>query len=80
MRHDNFIKNVYNNINSGSGQRAYFIYNYIRQQKMDDNSTRIILLSGTPAVNNPFELALIYNLLRPNTFPEKETKLMNYIF
>jgi len=70
----NFIKNVYNNINSTTGQRAYFIYNYIKQHKQDDNSVRIILLSGTPAVNNPFELALLYNLLRPKTFPEKETQ------
>lgn len=68
----NFIKNVYNNISTNEGTRAYFIYNYIKQQKMDDKSVRIILLSGTPAVNSPYELALIYNLLRPNSFPDKE--------
>ena len=30
----NFIKNVYNNINSNIGQRAYFIYNYIKQHNI----------------------------------------------
>ena len=75
----NFIKNVYNNVNSSNGQRAFFIYNYIKKQKEEDNSTRIILLSGTPAVNNSFELVLIFNLLRPNSFPDKET-IFNDIF
>lgn len=75
----NFIKNVYNNIISSNGQRAYLIYNYIKKQKQDDKSTRIILLSGTPAVNTSYELVLIFNLLRPNIFPEKET-VFNDIF
>lgn len=75
----NFIKNVYNNISSSNGQRAFLIYNYIKKQKQDDKSTRIILLSGTPAVNTSYELVLIFNLLRPNIFPEKET-VFNDIF
>tara|TARA_B110000208_G_C11787846_1_gene436278 strand:- start:178 stop:2457 length:2280 start_codon:yes stop_codon:yes gene_type:complete len=75
----NFIKNVYNNIISTTGQRAYTIYNYIKQQKIDDNNTRIILLTGTPAVNTPYEIALLFNLLRPGAFPESESKF-NEIF
>lgn len=70
----NFIKNVYNNISTGKGQRALAIYNYIQTEKKEDDSTRIILISGTPAVNNPYELALIYNLMRPETFPKDELK------
>jgi hypothetical protein len=70
----NFIKNVYNNIVTGSGQRASNIYNYIQNEKREDDSTRIIIMSGTPAVNNPYELALIYNLMRPDTFPKDEQK------
>jgi predicted RNA-binding protein with PIN domain len=31
-----------------------------------------MLLTATPSVNVPFEFALIYNLLRPGTFPESE--------
>ena len=67
-----FINNVYNNISSKSGKRAQIIYDYIQQEKKDKNNTRIMLLSATPAVNNPFELALIFNLLRPNSFPTSE--------
>jgi hypothetical protein len=38
----------------------------------NNNNTRIMLLSATPAVNNPFEFALIFNLLRPGSFPTSE--------
>jgi superfamily II DNA or RNA helicase len=69
----NFIKNVYNNITAKTGRRAFTIYDYIQKEKRENNSSRVILLSGTPAVNTPFELALIFNLLRPDTFPMSET-------
>jgi hypothetical protein len=69
----NFIKNVYNNIVTGYGRRAYTIYDYIINEKKENDYTRVILLSGTPAVNNPYELALIFNLLRPDIFPKTET-------
>jgi superfamily II DNA or RNA helicase len=70
----NFIKNVYNNIISGFGKRAHIIYEHILSEKKENNQTRVILLSGTPAVNNAYELALIFNLLRPDIFPKTETK------
>ena len=68
----NFIRNVYNNISSKTGKRAQVIYDYIQQEKIENNNTRIVLLSATPAVNNPYEFALIYNLMRPETFPKSE--------
>ena len=67
-----FINNVYNNISSKKGKRAQVIYDYIQQEKKENQNTRIMLLTATPAVNVPFEFALIYNLLRPGTFPESE--------
>jgi SNF2 family DNA or RNA helicase len=70
----NFIKNVYNNIITKTGKRALTIYDYIIQDKKENDSTRVVLLSGTPAVNTPYELALIFNLLRPGIFPSTETK------
>lgn len=70
----NFIKNVYNNIVSGFGRRAFTIYDYIVNEKRENDYTRVVLLSGTPAVNTPYELALIFNLLRPDTFPKNETQ------
>ena len=68
-----FINNVYNNVSSRKGKRAQIIYDYIQQEKIENNNTRIMLLSATPAINTPFELALIFNLLRPGTFPTSES-------
>lgn len=68
-----FINNVYNNVSSKNGKRAQVIYDYIQQEKKENPNTRIILLSATPAVNNPFEFALIFNLLRPESFPTSES-------
>jgi superfamily II DNA or RNA helicase len=67
-----FITNVYNNISSKKGKRAQVIYDYIQQEKRENINTRVILLSATPVVNNPFEFALIFNLLKPDIFPSSE--------
>ena len=67
-----FINNVYNNISSKKGKRAQIIYDYIQQEKKENPTVRVMLLSATPVVNNPFELALIFNLLRPGSFPTSE--------
>jgi superfamily II DNA or RNA helicase len=67
-----FINNVYNNVSSKNGKRAQVIYDYIQQEKKENPSVRIMMLSATPAVNNPFEFALIFNLLRPGVFPTSE--------
>jgi len=75
----NFIRNVYSNISSGVGKRAQVIYDYMIQDKKENPDTRIVLLSGTPAVNNPFELALLFNLLRPGIFPRSEAEF-NQLF
>jgi hypothetical protein len=60
-----FISNVSSNITNEKGQRAKNIYDYMYKQKLNNPETRIILLSGTPIINDPFELALMFNLLRP---------------
>ena len=70
----NFITSVYNNINSKTS-KSLSIYNYILNEKKNNyNNNYIILLSGTPIINNPFELGLIFNLLRPNILPNNENK------
>ena len=69
----NFIRNVYSNISSRHGRRALNIYDYIVQDQKENDGTRILALSGTPAINSPFELALLFNLLRPGIFPKNET-------
>ena len=70
----NFIRNVYGNITNKVGKRAQVIYDYMIQDKKENDTTRTILISATPAVNSPFELALIFNLLRPESFPNNEAK------
>ena len=70
----NFINNVYTNMNSKQGRRALTIYEHIIQDKKDNNDVRVVLISGSPAINIPFELALMFNLLRPNLFPTSETR------
>lgn len=73
----NFIRNVYSNLTSKKGKRAVNIYDYIIQDKKENPSTRVILLSGTPAINKPFELGLMFNLLRPGLFPKSEALFDN---
>lgn len=70
----NFINNLYNNIISKTGKRAFVIYDYILKEKIESPDTMIVLMSGTPAINNPYELALIFNLMRPGIFPNSELK------
>lgn len=68
----NFIRNVYSNINSKIGKRAQVIYEYIVRDKRENKNTKVVLISGTPGINTPFELALMFNLLRPGIFPSSE--------
>jgi superfamily II DNA or RNA helicase len=74
----NFIRNVYSNITSQKGKRAVNIYDHIVQDKKENQSTRIVLLSATPAINRPFELGLLFNLLRPDIFPKTEILFNQY--
>jgi superfamily II DNA or RNA helicase len=74
----NFIRNVYSNVTSKQGKRAIAIYDYILQDKKENSSTRVVLLSATPAINKPFELGLLFNLLRPNIFPKSEILFDQY--
>lgn len=74
----NFIRNVYSNLTMRKGKRAIKIYDHIIQDKKENSSTRVILLSGTPVINIPFELGLMFNLLRPNIFPKSEILFNQY--
>ncbi len=75
----NFINNVYTNMSSKQGRRALTIYEHIIQDKKDNDGVRVVLISGSPAINIPFELALTFNLLRPDIFPKSEA-LFNQMY
>ena len=74
----NFIRNVYSNLTSKKGKRAVNIYDYIITTKKENPKTRVICLSGTPVINKPFELGLLFNLLRPDIFPKSEILFNQY--
>lgn len=65
----NFISNVFTNMVSKQGRRALSIYEHIMQDKKDNDRTYVIIISGTPVINDPYELAILFNLLRPGIFP-----------
>jgi superfamily II DNA or RNA helicase len=70
----NFIRNVYSNLKSSKGRRAQIIYEHILREKRENRKAKLVMISATPAVNYPFELSLLYNLLRPGTFPNSEAE------
>jgi superfamily II DNA or RNA helicase len=75
----NFIRNVYSNINSSGGRRMQTIYDYIIEDKKTNDQVRVACISATPAINEPYEFALLFNLLRPNIFPKSEIEF-NYLY
>lgn len=68
----NFIRNVYSNIYSKKGKRAQIIYDYIIKDRAENKNNKLILISATPGINTPFELVLMFNMLRPESFPSSE--------
>ena len=55
----NFISNIKNNLKDPKA-----ITTKIYKMLMDAENARIVLLSGTPVVNHPYEMGIIYNILR----------------
>lgn len=71
----NFIRNVYSNMDSeGGGKRAQKIYDVIIREKQEKKSTVVVAMTATPIINIPFELALLFNLLRPGSFPSSQAE------
>jgi len=68
----NFFSNYRSNLKSRKGKRALTIYDYIMNEQLENDRTRIICMSATPMRSEPFELALMFNLLRPGSFPTEE--------
>ena len=73
----NFIRNVYSNVTNQQSVRALEIYEHLKREIKDTKETRIICISGTPVINRPYELGLLFNLLRPGIFPNKEDEFNN---
>jgi len=71
----NFIRNVYSNTSSkSSGKRAQIIYDEIVKNRAEYKDNKLVLISATPGINTPYELALLFNMLRPGCLPSSETE------
>jgi superfamily II DNA or RNA helicase len=77
----NFIRNVGSNKDSNNEHgRASEIYNWIiNNVKRNAKMYKIILLSATPVINDPYELALLFNMIKPDLFPTNE-KEFSYLY
>lgn len=56
----NLISRIVNKINSKSEKIAIKLYNWLKAAQ----NCKIILLSGTPIINSPYEIVILYNILR----------------
>ena len=55
----NFVSRIVNKIKSPKSI-SYILYDYL----MKANNARVVLLSGTPIINYPNEIGILYNILR----------------
>lgn len=68
----NLITNAVNNIyhpNERIG-RGIIIYRKVQEILKSNPNSRILAVTATPAINTPFELGMLFNLIHPNLFPE----------
>jgi hypothetical protein len=65
-----FISRVLSNMRANKNN-ALSIYNEILKDKKENNC-KILCMTATPAMNEPYELAVLFNLLRPDIFPGGE--------
>ena len=56
----NFISRIVNKLKSKKPTISTKLYDYL----MKANNARVVLLSGTPIINYPNEIAILYNILR----------------
>jgi len=69
----NFINMISNKLKN---DKEVDIYNDLKKCI----NSRIILLSGTPIINDPFEIAIISNIIRGTTFKNKKIKFEDNYF
>jgi hypothetical protein len=60
----NFVSRIVNKISRGSSKSEPSISMKLYQYIMDADNAKIVLLSGTPMINYPNEIAIAYNMIR----------------
>lgn len=70
----NMMSAVVNNIHHAkekSRTPALRVYRKLQENLLNNKSTRLMVITATPAINEAYELAILFNLLKPsNLFPE----------
>lgn len=69
-----FINGVTNSFKQNTSGKFTKIYNKITEIMKRNEENRLLLLTGTPIVNDPYELSIMFNLLKPGIFPIKEAE------
>jgi len=64
-----FISRVLSNLQSQRQRNSLEIYEYIQRQLKTNKKSRVVVMSASMILNDPFEVGLLFNLLRPNSFP-----------
>lgn len=67
----NFISNVVSNKQKGKG-RSLETYDLLVDELKRNKNSRILALSATPVINQPYELGVLFNLLNNGIFPDNE--------
>jgi len=69
----NFISNVVSNIHHAKHKArtpALNVYRKIQETLRTNSQSRMLCITATPAINDPYELGILFNLLHPSLFPE----------
>ena len=73
----NYIRNVYSNVTNFSSNRMLHTYEYIKNEIATNKLSKLICISGTPIINKPYELGLLFNMLRKDSFSISEDEFNN---
>ena len=73
----NFISNVVSNMANNTG-RSLLTYDLIVDEIKRNKGSRVLLLSATPIINKPFEIAVLFNLLKPDILPKTDEEFKTW--
>lgn len=79
----NLISNVVNNIHHAkekSRTPALRVYRRLQDELISKKSSRLMVITATPAINEAYELAILFNLLKPKSLFPEDYNQFNDIF
>ena len=73
----NFVSRAANNLLYAKYKKrtpTLSVYRKIQNLLKSNSRNRILAITATPAINEPYELCILFNLLKPGIFPENYTE------